>query len=123
MTPAADSAEHSTIARVGRNTHEGTQRERVPVLIFDDPAQIAYQVAHHVATLIQSRNDLGKAVVLGLPTGSSPIVMALRGTFSSPKKSLAASLRSVWVLRCFCSFTQTHKYTNPLTLFANDPCC
>ena len=73
MPLTADSAEPSTTSRVGRNAHEGTQRERVPVLIFDDPAQIAYQVARHVATLIQSRNDLGEAVVLGLPTGSSPI--------------------------------------------------
>ena len=73
MTPAADSTEHNTLTRVGRNAHEGTQRERVPVLIFDDPAQIAYQVARHIATLVETRGAVGEAVVLGLPTGSSPI--------------------------------------------------
>ena len=65
MPLTADSAAPSTTTRLGRDAQEGTQRERVPVLIFDDPAQIASQVARHMATLIQSRNDLGETVVLG----------------------------------------------------------
>ena len=52
---------------------EGTQRERVPVLIFDDSGQIAIQVARRVANLIEERRAVGKKVVLGLPTGSTPI--------------------------------------------------
>ena len=73
MTPTADSAERSAVSPVARTAHEGTQHERVPVLIFDEPAQIAYQVARHVATLIETRGAVGEVAVLGLPTGSSPI--------------------------------------------------
>lgn len=73
MALLADSAERATVPRAGRNAHEGAQRERVSVRIFDDPAQIAYQIADHVAALIKARNAAGKTTVLGLPTGSSPI--------------------------------------------------
>ena len=52
---------------------EGTQRERVPTLIFDDPAQLSYQVARRIAGLIEERRAVGKNLVLGLPTGSTPI--------------------------------------------------
>ena len=50
-----------------------TKRERVPVLIFDDPGQLAQQVARTIRTLIESRQAVGESVVLGLPTGSTPI--------------------------------------------------
>ena len=55
------------------NYHDGTQRERVPVLIFDDPGQLSLQVAKRIATLIEERNAVGDSLVLGLPTGSTPI--------------------------------------------------
>jgi glucosamine-6-phosphate deaminase len=45
----------------------------VPTLIFDDPAQLAYQVARRIAGLIDERRAVGKNLVLGLPTGSTPI--------------------------------------------------
>lgn len=54
-------------------TKDGTQRERVPVLIFEDSSQIAYQVARHIARLIEERNAVNATTVLGLPTGSTPI--------------------------------------------------
>jgi len=53
--------------------HTGTQRERVNTLIFDTSNQIAYQVARRIANLIEERQAVGKHVVLGLPTGSTPI--------------------------------------------------
>ncbi len=53
--------------------NEGTQRERLPVLIFEEPAQIAYQVARRIANLVEERRAVGQHVVLGLPTGSTPI--------------------------------------------------
>lgn len=56
-----------------RSSTEGTQRERVPTLIFDDPAQLAYQVARRIAGLVEERRAVGKNLVLGLPTGSTPI--------------------------------------------------
>jgi len=56
-----------------RSSTEGTQRERVPTLIFDDPAQLSYQVARRIAGLIEERRAVGKNLVLGLPTGSTPI--------------------------------------------------
>ncbi len=47
--------------------------ERVPVLIFDDPAGLAKQAARQVRTLIEAKQAGGGAAVLGLPTGSTPI--------------------------------------------------
>ncbi len=52
---------------------DGTQRERVAVLIFDEPGQLSLQVAKRIATLIEERNAVGDSLVLGLPTGSTPI--------------------------------------------------
>ncbi|MEF8815380.1 MAG: glucosamine-6-phosphate deaminase [Salinibacter sp.] len=53
--------------------HEGTQRERVPVLIFDAPDAMSRQVARRIANLIEERQAVGQPLVLGLPTGSTPI--------------------------------------------------
>ncbi|MDA1028794.1 MAG: glucosamine-6-phosphate deaminase [Bacteroidetes bacterium] len=55
------------------NTAEGSQREKFPVLIFDQPSQLSLQVAKRIASLIEERRAAGKQVVLGLPTGSTPI--------------------------------------------------
>ncbi len=63
----------STRASTETLSTEGTQRERVPVLIFDDSRQLSYQVAKKIANLVEERRALGKSVVLGLPTGSTPI--------------------------------------------------
>ena len=52
---------------------EGTDRERIPVLIFDDPGLLSHQVARRIAILADQRRAEGKQVVLGLPTGSTPI--------------------------------------------------
>jgi len=69
MMPAFDSYETSSPAPVG----EGTQLEKLPVLIFESASDLAAQVARRVANLIQERRALGQKVVLGLPTGSTPI--------------------------------------------------
>lgn len=73
MPVFSDTLESSSTTRPGRASSEGTQLERVPVLIFDEPGQMAYQVARRVATLIESHNAVGDPTVLGLPTGSTPI--------------------------------------------------
>ncbi|HMB90710.1 MAG TPA: glucosamine-6-phosphate deaminase [Rhodothermales bacterium] len=73
MSVFADTLESSPATRPGRTASEGTQLERVPVLIFDEPRQMAYQVARRIATLIESHNAVGDPTVLGLPTGSTPI--------------------------------------------------
>ena len=52
---------------------EGTQRERVPVLIFDTPDAMSCQVARRIANLIEERQAVNQTLVLGLPTGSTPI--------------------------------------------------
>jgi len=54
-------------------TPRSTTYERAPVLIFDDPAQMATRVARRIATLIEERQAVGQTAVLGLPTGSTPI--------------------------------------------------
>ena len=54
-------------------TTMGTQLERVPVLIFEEPAQLGHQVARRIANLIEEGQTVGRNVVLGLPTGSTPI--------------------------------------------------
>ncbi len=51
----------------------GTQRERIPVLIFEQPGQLAYAVARRIANLIEEHAAIGRKVILGLPTGSTPI--------------------------------------------------
>lgn len=56
-----------------RSSIPGTQLERVPVLIFDDPGTMSRQVAKRIAGLIEEGKTVGKDVVLGLPTGSTPI--------------------------------------------------
>lgn len=69
---SSTSLTHATHA-VDTRTAEGTQLENIPVLIFDEPAQLSLQVAKRVANLIEERSAAGKHVVLGLPTGSTPI--------------------------------------------------
>ncbi|MEM1094550.1 MAG: glucosamine-6-phosphate deaminase [Bacteroidota bacterium] len=54
-------------------TNDGTQREKVPVRIFDDVSDIAHRVAQRIEHLLEDRQGTGKPVVLGLPTGSTPI--------------------------------------------------
>jgi len=56
-----------------QGTRTGTQHERVETLIFEDPSEMAHRVALRIATLIEERQAVGKNVVLGLPTGSTPI--------------------------------------------------
>jgi glucosamine-6-phosphate deaminase len=70
-TPLESSATVSRSPRWGTNV--GTQRERVPVLIFDQPGPMARQVARHIANLVEERQAVGQNLVLGLPTGSTPI--------------------------------------------------
>jgi glucosamine-6-phosphate deaminase len=60
-------------ATPGRSSIPGSQLERVPVLIFDEPDTMARQVARRIAGLIEEGRTVGKNVVLGLPTGSTPI--------------------------------------------------
>ena len=55
------------------STTNGTQYERAPVLIFDDPGSMAARVARRIATLIEERQAVNQTAVLGLPTGSTPI--------------------------------------------------
>lgn len=54
-------------------SREGVQLERVPVLIFERPEPMARQVARRIANLIEERRAAGRTLVLGLPTGSTPI--------------------------------------------------
>ena len=51
----------------------GTRLEKVPVRIFDAPSSLADHIAIHIASLIKKRKSEGKNLVLGLPTGSTPI--------------------------------------------------
>ncbi len=56
-----------------QHTGGPTRMERVAVLIFEDPAQMARRVAARISSLILDRRESGRHVVLGLPTGSTPI--------------------------------------------------
>ena len=69
-TPATSA---SDLTPVQHDARAGTQRERIPVHIFDESSQLALQVAQRIAELIEARRSEGKAAVLGLPTGSTPI--------------------------------------------------
>jgi len=49
------------------------EAERVPVTIVEDHADIARRIANRIAQLIRDRRTAGRAPVLGLATGSTPI--------------------------------------------------
>ena len=51
----------------------GTQRERLPVHIYEKPAHLSAEVARRIARMIKERQSNGERLVLGLPTGSTPI--------------------------------------------------
>jgi glucosamine-6-phosphate deaminase len=51
----------------------GTQLERLPVRLFDGPDELADEVARYITQLIHARRAAGEKLVLGLPTGSTPI--------------------------------------------------
>lgn len=50
-----------------------TALEKIPVVVVDDHAQLARLVAARIATLVRERQAAGRAAVLGLATGSTPI--------------------------------------------------
>ena len=52
---------------------DGTQFERIPVMIFDESGKLAYHVARRIAQIIEAKRAVGDTAVLGLPTGSTPI--------------------------------------------------
>ena len=51
----------------------GTQLEKASVRIFADPHSLADHVASYIARLIRERKEKNEKLVLGLPTGSTPI--------------------------------------------------
>jgi len=57
----------------GGSKTEGSWRERIPVKIFDAPGQLSLDVANRIVELIRNRQKASAKVVLGLPTGSTPI--------------------------------------------------
>ena len=57
----------------GRHTWRGDGPERLPVLVFDDPAGLSRQAARQIRTLVEAKAAAGDRAVLGLPTGSTPI--------------------------------------------------
>ena len=57
----------------GRQPWRAHGVERLPVLVFDDPAGLARQAARQVRTLVEAKAAAGDTAVLGLPTGSTPI--------------------------------------------------
>src|SRR5690554_1091202 len=73
MTTFFESYDLPALERSDRITGEGTQLERVPVLIFEQPDQMSYQVARRIANLIDEHRAVGQNFVIGLPTGSTPI--------------------------------------------------
>ncbi len=50
-----------------------TALEKIPTQVFDDPGDVNKAVAREIATLIRQRAKQKRKVVLGLPTGSTPV--------------------------------------------------
>lgn len=75
------STEHPTTAPVlaGRSPiYRGplphvTAVERLPVTVYDQPAEASRAAAREIADLVTSRAAVGKKTVLGLATGSTPV--------------------------------------------------
>jgi glucosamine-6-phosphate deaminase len=55
------------------STTEGSWREKIPVELFNAPSDMAASVAGRIADLIRERAAASRSVILGLPTGSTPI--------------------------------------------------
>jgi len=72
VDPSVDTSTVETSRQV-TGANGGTQRERVPVLIFDAPDAMSRQVARRIANLVEERQAVNQNLVLGLPTGSTPI--------------------------------------------------
>jgi len=72
-TRAASGGSSSPIYR-GPLAHVQTV-ERVPVTVYDQPADASRAVAREIAELVQSRAAEGKLTVLGLATGSTPVAV------------------------------------------------
>ncbi len=69
-------AKESSDTQPATNIHSeelGIQLERARIKIFDDPAPLADHVSGYIAGLIRARQKDGLNLVLGLPTGSTPI--------------------------------------------------
>ena len=49
--------------------------EKIPVQIFDNSTTGSHHVATQIADLIREKHAIGKACVLGLATGSTPITL------------------------------------------------
>jgi len=69
----SDDASPVDVARRVSPKGAATKHERIEALIFDDPGQMSHQVARRIANLIEERQAVGEQLVLGLPTGSTPI--------------------------------------------------
>ena len=61
------------LEHVHHDSAHGSQRERARTRIFDSPDELADYVAQYISTLLRERKSSGKNLVLGLPTGSTPI--------------------------------------------------
>jgi glucosamine-6-phosphate deaminase len=71
MDPSASTHDRSTVttaAPAGRG-----HPERLPVRVWPDYDRLARDLAHRIAAVIRERRALGRAPVLGLATGSTPI--------------------------------------------------
>lgn len=66
-------AHHAGEGPSGGSKTEGSWREKIPVELFTSPSDMAVDVARRIAKLTTERAAASKSVVLGLPTGSTPI--------------------------------------------------
>ena len=55
------------------NLLEETRFEKLPVSVYKDPVEASEQVAQHIASIIRTKQKEGKAAVLGLATGATPV--------------------------------------------------
>ena len=62
-----------TISETPQQPEAGTQLEKVPLRIFENPSALSEYVASYIVKLIEDRKTKGEYLVLGLPTGSTPI--------------------------------------------------
>jgi len=72
-SPTSDAHAETAVETSRQASNRGTQRERLPVLIFEQPDEMSHRVARRIANLIEERQAVGQELVLGLPTGSTPI--------------------------------------------------
>lgn len=96
-----------------------TQYEKIDTEIFDDEKQGSKQIAAEIATLIRKKEAEGKACILGLSGGFSPVSIYEELVRLHKKEGLSFKHVEVFNLSEFYPFTTTSQHANSHVILDN----